>query len=1020
MSIKNLFPKAVFVLMLAMVLSTVGSVTHYADATAVTVNICHKDGGSGNWNALTLPEAAVAAHVPGHDGDYLATELGIQETFDDNWCAHNVPPTPVDACPNEQTDPGQQNHGPCNADDVCPNDIGIQLSLDDCSNPPQEVNAANIHFTKIVCDKESDLPNWGENTPDITSTTATTYINGVEGNQYHPAHPNCHLEPGWQFQTAFRGPNNLDNIVDPGGASTGEAGAPWSTVEGVTDANGTVTTQIDVTNIWHFFVREVLKDGYVPFSATNPDGLPGSDVSAEIYCSTDGQNYDNYEMFSPVAGQDYYCVAFNAPKNDGQDSCENDVTISNVVSDATTTFTGDDGAGNASLLSFIHPGWTANVGSILAKWIWSTDPVTDATTNDNEIFTKTFTITGTPTAATLNIAADNYYTAKVNGVTVSSDQVNGNTFAGAVSVNVLPQLVAGLNTITVEGTNLAVADSTPDANPAGIIFNLDLTQNACVPPPPTVCTDPEANNINHPLPCTYDEVNPPSADLSITKTVNDNTPDAGQTITYTITVTNNGTDSATSVVVNDVLPGGLVLGTATPSVGSFSAPTWTVGTLANGASATLTITATVGAETFGQTITNTATTSSAVTDPTPGNNSSTIDVTVNTNDGGSGNTNTEETVVVKSADLAADVAGIISDPTKWYFYNDTNDTVNNVLGAFTTGPSGQPLGTGSAKFVPLADGTSRTVLATSQYGGTLLSKITALSFYEYTPSGAWSLTEAPFFRFNVDFTGSGLYQKSLVFVPASVTQDVWQNVDMINGGSAMWLYSGAFWPVGIGELGTTPGTTPKSWSTILTTYPGISMSSTFRFMGVRAGEPGPTGFTANVDKFVMGVTTGSNTDTKTYDFEPTPAPTITSSGGGGGGGGGGGFLRSAFSAPQAPGQVLGAQDTACNWDINTYMRKGRKNNPAEVKILQRDLLNGYMHLNLKEDGMYGAKTEAGVKAFQISHKDKILTPWKLTIPTGIFYKTTLVEAKNTICPEVILPIPTDLIPWSLNPEVKNQ
>ena len=126
--------------------------------------------------------------------------------------------------------------------------------------------------------------------------------------------------------------------------------------------------------------------------------------------------------------------------------------------------------------------------------------------------------------------------------------------------------------------------------------------------------------------------------------------------------------------------------------------------------------------------------------------------------------------------------------------------------------------------------------------------------------------------------------------------------------------------------------------------------------------------------------------------------------------GGGGGQRSS-----SPGQVLGEVTELCSWDVNTYMRRGYRNNAGQVVILQRDLLNGYMNSGLAVDGMFGPLTEAAVKAFQLAKKDKILTPWGLILPTGIFYKTTLVEAKNTICPEEILPIPTDLIPWSQNP-----
>ncbi len=122
--------------------------------------------------------------------------------------------------------------------------------------------------------------------------------------------------------------------------------------------------------------------------------------------------------------------------------------------------------------------------------------------------------------------------------------------------------------------------------------------------------------------------------------------------------------------------------------------------------------------------------------------------------------------------------------------------------------------------------------------------------------------------------------------------------------------------------------------------------------------------------------------------------------------------RKSGSRPNSSqGEVLGAA-TMCTWNVDTYMRKGYKNDASQVTTLQRDLLNGFMHSNLTVDGVYGPKTEAAVKAFQESKRDKILTPWGIKLPTGIFYKTTLVEAKNTICPELILPIPTDLVNWS--------
>ena len=60
------------------------------------------------------------------------------------------------------------------------------------------------------------------------------------------------------------------------------------------------------------------------------------------------------------------------------------------------------------------------------------------------------------------------------------------------------------------------------------------------------------------------------ADLSLTKTIDNATPKIGETITYTITITNSGPTSATGVQVQDILPTGLIfdLGNSTIPVGT--------------------------------------------------------------------------------------------------------------------------------------------------------------------------------------------------------------------------------------------------------------------------------------------------------------------------------------------------------------------------------------------------------------------------------------------------------------------
>ncbi|WP_415953869.1 hypothetical protein [Methanobrevibacter woesei] len=81
-------------------------------------------------------------------------------------------------------------------------------------------------------------------------------------------------------------------------------------------------------------------------------------------------------------------------------------------------------------------------------------------------------------------------------------------------------------------------------------------------------------------------------DLEVNKVVSSSNNNYQNNIVYVITVTNNGPDDATGVVVNDILPDGLIFISAT-GTGSYDANTgiWTIGNLANKGTVTLTITA---------------------------------------------------------------------------------------------------------------------------------------------------------------------------------------------------------------------------------------------------------------------------------------------------------------------------------------------------------------------------------------------------------------------------------------------
>ncbi|MEV0322669.1 LPXTG cell wall anchor domain-containing protein [Streptomyces sp. NPDC050658] len=107
-------------------------------------------------------------------------------------------------------------------------------------------------------------------------------------------------------------------------------------------------------------------------------------------------------------------------------------------------------------------------------------------------------------------------------------------------------------------------------------------------------TDPTPCNASNPTNCASVTSTATGADLAVTKTVDNATPDYGSNVTFTLTVNNGGPKAATGVTVTDKLPSGLTY-VSDNGAGSYdsSSGVWTVGNLANGANKSLTITAKV-------------------------------------------------------------------------------------------------------------------------------------------------------------------------------------------------------------------------------------------------------------------------------------------------------------------------------------------------------------------------------------------------------------------------------------------
>jgi hypothetical protein len=236
---------------------------------------------------------------------------------------------------------------------------------------------------------------------------------------------------------------------------------------------------------------------------------------------------------------------------------------------------------------------------------------------------------------------------------------------------------------------------------------------------------------------------------------------------------------------------------------------------------------------------------------------------------------TTTTVIVTAADLdntSSDPAVVRVDGlNKWFMYNDDTDTIDNMLGSFVVGPGAPHHGRGSVQFTL---GTSqqqldRENIATYQFSGTLLASITEMAFSAYSHSGVAGPTESPFLNFNADFDGSDSFQGRLVYVPSAngalVPQDTWNTFDVIDNGNALWTWShfAGTWPAPDGNP-TNHSSQYRTWNDIIHAFPGIRILPSDGWLGIRVGEPGPTGYTGNVDSFTLGTTNGPIT---TFDFD---------------------------------------------------------------------------------------------------------------------------------------------------------
>jgi uncharacterized repeat protein (TIGR01451 family) len=224
------------------------------------------------------------------------------------------------------------------------------------------------------------------------------------------------------------------------------------------------------------------------------------------------------------------------------------------------------------------------------------------------------------TNVTFTVNVTNNGPSDASGVIVNDALPAGLAFVGATPSQGTYNSTTGMWTIGMlaAGQGVVLSIVATATRPVGTARTNTATLAASSP------TDP--NLANNSASATVTPQAAPTADIAVTKTVNIASPIAGSAVTFTATVTNNGPNAATGVVVMDSVPAGFTFTSATPSQGTYSSATgiWTIGALAVGQSVTLMMSGTVGLAT----VTNIATlTASSPTDPNAANNSASAVVT---------------------------------------------------------------------------------------------------------------------------------------------------------------------------------------------------------------------------------------------------------------------------------------------------------------------------------------------------------------------------------------------------------
>ncbi|MCE9525292.1 MAG: DUF11 domain-containing protein, partial [Planctomycetales bacterium] len=279
----------------------------------------------------------------------------------------------------------------------------------------------------------------------------------------------------------------------------------------------------------------------------------------------------------------------------------------------------------------------------------ATVTATGDTNSANDSSTDTTTLVPATSAVDVGVVKTDVVSTAVPGQTTTYTIVVTNSGPNtATNVSVVDNLPAGVSSLIWSGNGKTNQSGAINDTIASLASGASVTYTvvAAINPAATgtltnTVTVSAANDINSTNNIATDtDALTAQADLSVTKTGSPNLVIAGQNLTYTIVVTNNGSSDAQVVSLNDVIP------TDTTFVSLASPAGWTSITPAVGGTGTITSTRTTlaagsGPQTFtlvvqanatatnGETITNTATVAATTADANATNNAASTSSTVN-------------------------------------------------------------------------------------------------------------------------------------------------------------------------------------------------------------------------------------------------------------------------------------------------------------------------------------------------------------------------------------------------------